>query len=90
MSICSHCQVELLSQGNVTLQMGNANVLFPNMSNIMAGSLELELKVCPQCGKVEFYTGKGQPTGNVRCPSCGSVHEADRKRCNRCSHQYDK
>ncbi len=81
---CSNCQVALQSHGFVNLQMGESSVFFPNMSNIMAGSLELEMKTCPSCGKVEFYRGGSvsTPQGNVRCQNCGNVH--DKSKCPRC------
>lgn len=84
MAKCSNCDVEMMSNGIVRLQMGEANVFFPNMSNIIAGSLELELKSCSSCGKVEFYKpySSGGGGGTVRCKNCGNVHQSSR--CPRC------
>lgn len=84
MTKCSNCNGEMCSNGFVRFQLGEANILFPNTGNIVAGSLQLELKTCSLCGKVDFYNGRGSAAtgGKTRCKNCGNVH--DKVKCPRC------
>lgn len=92
MKQCANCKVDLQNCGVQKLQMGQSGILFPNLGNIVAGALEVQVMLCPQCGKIEFFSpharGNSSQSGTKRCPKCGDVHDASRAKCTRCSHVY--
>ena len=77
------------------LQMGQTSWLWGDFPNLLAGALEVEIYLCPQCGKLEFYSGienqePQMPDGMAQktCPQCGLKHDLDDPKCPRCKHHY--
>ena len=74
------------------LQLGETSWLLGSLPNLAAGGLDVEIYVCPSCGKLEFFradeeTESGLP--QVKCPSCGRSHDFDYPKCPFCGHRYD-
>ena len=55
---CLRCSGVMQSLGIHKIQLGETGLFFPNLCNFMAGALKVELCVCDECGKVEFYSTK--------------------------------
>ena len=56
---CLRCGEEMKSMGEEELQLGHQSLLFGDLSNLLSGSLDAEIFVCPNCKKLElFYTGQ--------------------------------
>ncbi len=52
---CLRCGTPMVFKGCKELQMGKTGLITGHWSNILSGSLELNVYLCPNCGKVEFY-----------------------------------
>ena len=53
------------------------------------------LKLCPHCGKLEFFSGKAEVDGyggselpQRTCPKCGAEHDFDYPKCPLCGYVY--
>jgi DNA polymerase III alpha subunit (gram-positive type) len=60
-------------------------------NNIFAGSMLVEIYVCNDCGKVEFYTETGDDTETLpqkNCPKCDRKHDFDYPKCPFCKYSY--
>ena len=44
--------------GNEEIQLGHHSFLFGDLSNLLSGSLNADIYVCPQCGKLELFYGE--------------------------------
>lgn len=56
---CLRCGEEMKSLGEQELQLGHHSFFFGDLSNLLSGSLDAEVFVCPSCKKLElFYTGE--------------------------------
>jgi len=86
--VCLRCGAPMLKMGQQQFQLGEHSFLWGDWSNLMAGSLTLDLVCCEQCRKVEFFLPEDEPLGEkidlVTCPKCGGEHEAGLK-CPRCA-----
>jgi len=90
---CLRCNSKMYYLMTEKIQLGQTGYLLGNRSNIIAGSIQLEIYTCPSCGKVEFF----QPSGQVeqedriaqrRCPKCGYLHDVDYPKCPFCKFDY--
>lgn len=52
---CLRCQSKMKFAGDLTIQLGEYQLFFKHLSNIMNGSLDVEMYRCPKCGKIEFF-----------------------------------
>ena len=93
--LCLRCQTPMRYLRAEKLQMGQTSWLWGDFPNLLAGALEVEIYLCPQCGKLEFYSGienqePQMPDGMAQktCPQCGLKHDLDDPKCPRCKHQY--
>ena len=96
--VCLRCNKTMEYVGREKLQMGETGLLFGTLPNLIAGSLEVDLYLCPECGKLEFYAPmptKGENQGychgdlpQKRCPNCGEMHDFDFPKCPYCKFDY--
>ncbi len=89
---CLRCRVKMKYLGNKKLQLGQTGWLMGDLPNLMAGSLEVTIYICPSCGKLEFFRAE-EPTeteciAQRKCPSCGETHDLDYPKCPYCKHPY--
>ncbi len=98
---CLRCNVQMAYTGTEKIQLGEPGALFERLSNIIAGSLKVDVYMCPQCGKIEFFDAdfayRAEEDGfdedvdmlpqNV-CPECGTSHDIDYPRCPNCGYSY--
>jgi DNA-directed RNA polymerase subunit RPC12/RpoP len=74
------------------VQLGQSGLLTGILRNLIAGSLEVEIYICSECGKVEFYSTHGYGDDELpqkTCPQCGSTHDIDFPRCPNCNYKYE-
>ena len=58
---CLRCGAVMESMGEQEIQLGHHSFIFGDLSNLLSGSLDAEIFVCPQCKKLElFYTADGE------------------------------
>ena len=86
---CQHCGTAMCPRGVNHLQLGRATFWTGAMSNIFAGTLEVEIMLCPACGKLEFFAVRPQEFEEpelvqIPCPKCGEPHDFDDAKCPNC------
>lgn len=85
---CANCDREMEFLGEEQLQLGQTGIVFGHLSNLLAGSLDVEIWECPACGKLEFYRqGSAEPEDHmaqVICSKCGKQHDLDDPKCPYC------
>ena len=75
-------------------QMGEHSFLTGDFSHLIHGALELEVYICPQCGKAEFFTPEKTESHSLedlpqkQCPRCGKRHDFDYPKCPYCDFDY--
>ena len=78
------------------LQLGKTSWVMGDIPNLLAGALLVEVYICPQCGKIEFYRGPEEAVTSEAtlprktCPRCGMLHDFDMPKCPYCKHDYYK
>lgn len=82
---CLRCGDNMEFIGSEKLQLGEAGRPF---SNLLAGSLEVDIHYCKNCGKLEFYHTKDELLTKVQCPDCGKIHHRDYPKCPFCKYDY--
>lgn len=83
---CLRCGVSMKFLGEEQLQLGKTGWLLGDLPNLFAGALEVELYRCPQCGKLELFSGEGSsPVSGSTCPECGAEYEGEV--CPICGHE---
>lgn len=82
------------------LQLGRTGWIIGNWGNLLAGALDVDIWMCPHCGKLEFYAAgtkseeqaiapaawreTGEGIAQTQCPYCGAWHDMDDARCPHC------
>ncbi len=76
--------------GTEEIQLGKTGWILGDLPNLFAGALEVELYLCPKCGKLEFFKNHSDESGiaQKKCPKCGCVHDIDYPKCPNCKHPY--
>lgn len=79
------------------LQLGQTGWFWGDIPNLMAGSLETDIYICDECGKIEFYQTKldhenledqEDQIAQIKCPNCGKTHDIDYPKCPFCKYDY--
>lgn len=52
---CLRCGGEMLKDGVRTFKLGEETLLLSDLNRLFSGSMDLEMLVCEDCGKVEFF-----------------------------------
>lgn len=94
---CLRCHADMVYVRTEKFQLGETGWFFGDLSNLLAGSMELSLYSCPQCGKVEFFQALDEETDDddgtedriaqTTCPFCGKQFDMDYPRCPFCKHE---
>lgn len=53
--ICLRCGSKMESMGIQKIQLGQTGFFTGTLSNLLSGALDVEIYVCQQCKKMEFY-----------------------------------
>ena len=91
---CLRCGTEMRHRQREKLQLGQTGLLLGDLPNLFAGALEVDIYICPACGKLEFYSAEAldeeETLPQRQCPSCGRKHDFDYPKCPFCKHDYGK
>ena len=91
---CQRCGTPMRFGLQERFQMGQHSLLLGDWPHVLAGSLELEVYFCPECGKVEFFVPEhserttSEQLPQKKCPRCGKMHDFDYPKCPYCSFDY--
>lgn len=86
---CANCAAAMRFLGEEQIQLGQVGFFFGHLSNLLSGSLDVEIWECPSCGKLDFYhRGSSGPEedhiAQTICPKCGVKHDLDDPQCPCC------
>ena len=88
---CLRCQENMVFILKARFQLGETGWFLGDLPNLLAGSMELSLYSCPQCGKVEFFQSSedvveqsDDAIAQVSCKNCGKQYDMDYPRCPFC------
>ena len=87
---CANCGGNMVFLGEEQIQLGQVGLVLGHLSNLLSGSLDVEIWECPDCGKLDFYRPNSSGTGDeghmaqVICPKCGKKHDLDDPKCPNC------
>ena len=90
---CLRCAGEMTYLRTEKLQLGQTGWILGDLPNLLAGALAVEIYVCKDCGKLEFYLANEEeeaPIPQRKCPHCGQMHDFDAPRCPYCKYEYYK
>lgn len=89
---CVRCGGETASIGIEKIQLGQTGWILGDLPNLISGALEVEICVCRDCGKIEFFQAEAASQENdiaqIKCPQCGKRHDMDYPKCPFCKHRY--
>ncbi len=91
---CLRCGTQMRLLKTEKLQLGQTSWIWGDLPNLLAGAVEVEIYLCPQCGKLELYSMEEteEPAGSGiaqrTCPKCGFLHDWDDPKCPRCGYAY--
>lgn len=84
--------------GQETLQFGKLSMIL-NIPHFSGNKREVEIYICPDCGKMEFYrpepleleaAAQEAEIPQCRCPSCGREHDFDYPKCPYCGYRTER
>lgn len=74
------------------IQLGETGWFLGDLSNLIAGSLSVNIYVCPECGKIELFQqsdySDDDQIAKKKCPNCGQSHDIDYPKCPFCKYKY--
>ena len=89
---CVRCHVDMNFFANERIQLGKTGWVLGDLPNLLAGALDVDIYVCPQCHKLEMFAADASASGGElpqrTCPVCGTVHDFDYPKCPRCKFDY--
>lgn len=89
---CLRCGEEMQFFAKERLQLGKTGWIFGDLPNLIAGAIEVDIYVCPQCRKLEFFATENEVSTDeipkVKCPVCQTVHDFDYPKCPKCKYEY--
>ena len=89
---CLRCGEQMQFLKREKIQLGETTWFLGDARNLWAGALEVDIYVCENCGKIEFYTPEPDAVINElpqkECPNCGKTHDFDYPKCPFCKHEY--
>ena len=85
---CLRCGAAMKSVGRETIQLGQTGWLLGDLPNLLAGGLDVDVRLCPSCGKLEFFCGAEEPPAlpQKTCQKCGKQHDFDYPKCPHCGY----
>ena len=89
---CDRCDTPMQHFAHERLQLGKTGWILGNLPNLISGALEVDIYLCPDCRKLEFYAAEGKVAEEAlpqkTCPVCGTIHDFDYPKCPACKHDY--
>ena len=89
--ICIRCNSEMKHLRTEKLQLGQTGWIFGDLPNLLAGAMEVDIYICPECRKLEFFLAddKEDVLPQKQCPKCGKMHDFDYPKCPYCKFDYN-
>ncbi len=90
--VCLRCGCKMTHIKTEKLQLGQTGWIFGNLPNLLAGAMEVDIYICPECRKLEFYLADAKEDGlpQKQCPNCGKQHDFDYPKCPFCKYEYNE
>lgn len=89
---CLRCDSKMKFLKSEKIQLGQAGWFLGDLPHLISGGMEVDIYVCPACGKIEFFqsegVGENRSLPQVKCPKCGKMHDFDYPKCPFCKHTY--
>ena len=94
---CLRCQGTMEYVGRENLQLGRTGWILGDLPNLLAGALNVDIYLCPKCGKMEFFHShfegepnryRGEELLEKQCPSCGLSIYFDYTKCPCCGFEF--
>ena len=77
------------------IQLGQTGWILGDFPNLLAGSMEVDVYSCTECGKIEFFQSENTTDyaeeadiAKKKCPKCGNLHDIDYPKCPFCKYDY--
>lgn len=89
---CLRCGVQMSHIKMEKIQLGQTGWILGDLSNLLAGAMEVDIYSCPECKKLEFFLADAVEEGlpQTQCPKCGMMHDFDYPKCPFCKYDYDR
>lgn len=85
---CLRCGNGMKYIKSETIQLGQYGLILGDTSNLVAGGLSVDIFICNECHKVEFFETVEERLKQTKCPSCGKTHDFDYPKCPFCKYNY--
>ena len=91
---CLRCSGTMQAVGIQKIQLGQSGLLIGIWGNLIAGSFEVDIHICSDCGRVEFYSTRSYRSisdddfPKKTCPECGIVYDPIFEKCPICQYKY--
>ena len=91
---CLRCRTPMDFLGEQQIQLGKTGWILGDLSNLLAGSLDVQIYKCRRCGKLDFFSSQEsamqykEESSRRICPECGAEHDAECTCCPICGHVY--
>ncbi len=89
---CLRCNTKMHFANRENIQLGQTGWILGDLPNLIAGSLSVDIFICPNCNKIEFFAAEHPQEEDSlpkrTCPSCGAVHDFDFPKCPKCKFDY--
>ncbi len=88
--LCLRCGVEMRYVKREKIQLGETGWILGDLPNLFAGAMAVDIYVCPDCGKIEFFSAQAveEELPKKQCPKCGKSHDFDYPKCPFCKYVY--
>ncbi len=89
---CLRCGKQMSHIGIEKIQLGQTGWIFGDLSNLLAGAMEVDIYCCPECRKLEFFSADAveEELPQKKCPKCGKMHDFDYPKCPFCKYDYTR
>lgn len=87
---CLRCGEQMQFLKREKIQLGETTWFLGDARNLWAGALEVDIYVCTNCGKIEFFMPEPveEALPQKECPNCGKTHDFDYPKCPFCKYEY--
>ncbi len=90
---CLRCGVEMEFIKRESIQLGAHTLIGGDWGNLLAGSMDADIYVCPVCEKYEFFKPDREQMKQQQiittCPACGKSYSAYLTACPRCGKERE-
>ena len=90
---CLRCDEQMSFIMSEKIQLGQTGWILGDISNLLAGAMEIDIYSCPKCAKIEFFQASNIDDSNriaqKTCPKCGRTHDIDYPKCPSCKYDYN-